>query len=603
VRNGAKSVTYTDPATGLVVRCEAKEFADVPAVEWVVWLENRGKEDTPIVERLAALDWGLPLAAKDTLTLHHAEGEHNTGDSFKPVDETVSPGARVVLAPVAGRSSDGTMPFFGLDWPGGGVTAAIGWSGQWEASFERQAGGAVRVVCGQQLTHLKLHPGERVRTPRMLLVFWKGGDPERGTNLLRQAILAHYTPRRNGEIVFAPICGAAVSPRPDATYTTYKLRAIPQLAKLGYEVLWSDCDPEQWYPVGFPTGTGTWDPDPAKYPKGFKPVGDAARKSGVGFLLWFEPERVHPGSRIDREHPEWVMKANGEWSQLFRLQDPVARKWVTDYVDKQVTDAQLSWMRWDFNIGPLGFWQREDTPDRQGVTENLYIQGLYAMWDDLMHRHPGMIVDMCASGGRRIDLEALSRGLPLWHSDMQCNGALPAADQLQNAGLNRWIPFHGCGCFGDEPDYNFRSAMTAGNIVIATPWGQTRELAPAAAEAAKRTVGIYTRLRPYFLGDFHPLLPHEAGEDKWFAYQFHRADLDAGLVMAFRRAECAADRVALSLRSVDPKASYAVTFEDTGATRTMSGRELASLAVTVSAKPGSAIVTYRRKSGKSSATE
>ena len=52
-------------------------------------------------------------------------------------------------------------------------------------------------------THLKLYPGEEIRTPRILLLFWHG-DRTRGHNLWRRLILAHYTPRPNGQLLAAP---------------------------------------------------------------------------------------------------------------------------------------------------------------------------------------------------------------------------------------------------------------------------------------------------------------------------------------------------------------------------------------------------------------
>jgi len=59
------------------------------------------------------------------------------------------------------------------------------------------------------------------------------------------------------------------------------------LAERGVEVFWSDMDHQQWYHKGFPEGTGTWEPDRTKYPNGLKPVGDAAKAAGLGYLLWF----------------------------------------------------------------------------------------------------------------------------------------------------------------------------------------------------------------------------------------------------------------------------------------------------------------------------
>jgi alpha-galactosidase len=347
-------------------------------------------------------------------------------------------------------------------------------------------------------------------------------------------------------------------------------------------------DPQQWYPGGFPNGTGTWEPDPAKYPRGLKPIGDAARANGLQYLLWFEPERVAPGTRIDREHPEWVMKLD-DGSRLFCFHDAAARSWLLDYVDVQISLAQLGWVRWDFNIQPLGFWRANDPEDRQGITEIRHLEGLYDFWDTLRRRHPGLVIDNCASGGRRLDIEACRRGLPLWHSDLQCNGPSPAADQLQNAGLNRWLPMHGCGNFGYEPAYAFRSAMTAGNILCSKLYD------PGAAEAVKRTVALYHRVRPLMLGDFYPLLPESADEDRWFGWQYHRADTDAGFVLLFRREKCPDSSLTVAIRAVARDGQYRLDLVDAGATKQSNGQALAALTVTVPTAPGSALVFYERQ--------
>jgi alpha-galactosidase len=187
----------------------------------------------------------------------------NSGQSFAPVEDILEPESfrELVFAPIGGRSSDGQMPFFNLAWQGGGVTTAIGWSGQWEARFQRSAPGALVARAGQQLVHCTLHPGESIRTPRILLVFWAGSDPMRGNNLLRQVLMAHYLPRRNGELVLSPICASVNWTAPDGSYEEPHVSVMQPLARRGVEVFWSDMDPQQWYPKGFPEGTGTWEPD------------------------------------------------------------------------------------------------------------------------------------------------------------------------------------------------------------------------------------------------------------------------------------------------------------------------------------------------------
>ena len=593
---GAKRVVmFTDPESRLEIRCEATVYADFPAVEWVLTLHNGGETDSPLIEGILPLDWRAPWAESGA-AIHYSLGDSNGEKSFAPCERRLTrdaPGP-FVLAPDAGRSSEGYMPFFNIAGEGRGVAMAVGWSGQWQTTFEHDANGSLRITAGMQTTRLRLHPGETIRTPRMLLVFWHGGEPLRGNNLLRQVLIAHYLPRRNGELVLTPICASVTEVDPDGSYEGPHIRAMAPLARRGVEVFWSDMDPQQWYPGGFPEGTGTWEPDLAKYPRGLSPIGEAAHAAGLEYLLWFEPERVAKGSFIAREHPEWV--SGGGEGGLFKLHLPEARVWLTDYIDVQVTAAHLDWMRWDFNMQPLATWKENDSDDRQGITEIRHIEGLYAMWDTFRERHPGLVIDLCASGGRRIDLESLTRGLPLWHSDMHCFGPPnPVADQLQNAGLFRWVPLHGAAAFALEPSYAFHSSMTTGNILIpffGNGIGPDSAIAPDSPEA--RTIALYEKTRPYFLGDFYPLFPHENTETAWYGYQFHRADLDAGMAMVFRRKDCAEARMHIRINGLNPALRYELTSEDVPEAQIMTGEQLAACPVNVPSAPSAAILYYKR---------
>ena len=590
-RRTERVLSVTETNAGLETTCSLVEYKDFPAAEWVLTFRNNSARDTPIIEQVLPLDIGL--SAEDWI-LHHALGESNSAESFAPREErlTRDRSEPYVLAPNGGRSSDGHMPFFNLQSASGGAVVAIGWSGQWEARFQRDDQARLRVQCGMQTTHFRLRPGEAVRSPGILLLFWRGDDAMRANNLFRQLMIAHYVPRRNGEVVFPPICGSVNETATDGSYEGPHVRVMAPLARRGIEVFWSDMDPQQWYPGGFPDGTGTWEPDPVKYPRGLGPIGAAAHAAGLQYLLWFEPERVAAGSRIAKEHPEWV--TGGEKGGLFKLHLPEARAFLTEYVDKQVTIANLDWIRWDFNIEPLKYWKQNDEPDRQGITEIRHIEGLYAMWDELMKRHPGLLIDVCASGGRRIDIETMRRGLPLWHSDLQCSGPHPAADQLQNGGLFRWVPMHGCGNFGYEPSYVFRSGMTGGNILaVSNSKGLLNTADPDTEEQVTRTVALFKKIRPYTLGDFHPLFPHSAREEDWYGYQFHRRDLDAGCAVVFRREKCAEVSTRLALQGIDARQEYEIAFQDTAETKIVKGDALLSFEVAIPDAPGSVILWYK----------
>jgi alpha-galactosidase len=588
------TLTWTDPVTGLEARCVSVTCREFPAVEWVLHFTNTGNADTPVLEQIRSLDTFVRGPAEG-VRLHYSLGDHNSARSFEPVVETLPApaGQERVFAPTGGRSSDPYLPYFNLQCRADGIVVAVGWSGQWEAGFGPSGTNAVAIRAGQQLTRFRLHPGETVRTPSVVLVFWRGSEALRGNNLFRQLLLTHYVPRREGQWVFPPICASVNNTDPDGEYEGPHVRVMPALARRGFEVFWSDMDPQHWYPGEFPQGTGNWVVDPKKYPHGLAPVGQAARAARLGYLLWFEPERVAPGTRVAREHPEFVHGGSG--GGLFKFGDPVAWTWMRELLDRFVTEAEITWVRWDFNMDPLKYWRGNDGPDRQGISEIRHVEGLYAMWDELRNRHPSLMIDNCASGGRRIDVETCRRSLPLWHSDMICLKGNPAGEQLQSAGLYRWVPFHACGTFGYEPSYTFRSGMCGGNIVIGiNSQGHLSTADGDTDEAVRRTTAIYRQIRPYLTGDFYPLFPHDASEAAWFGYQFHQPGSDTGMALLFRREHSAGSEQIVPLRAVKPGAVYAVSFEDTPEKLKLRGKEMAGLRVQIPSAPGSAIVYYRQ---------
>jgi hypothetical protein len=95
------------------------------------------------------------------------------------------------------------------------------------------------------------------------------------------------------------------------------------------------------------------------------------------------------------------------------------------------------------------------------------------------------------------------------------------------------------------------------------------------------------------LGDFYPLFPPGA-EDTWYGYQFHRPDLDAGMVVVFRREKATDSGREIGPHALNPHATYELTDEDTRQTRQLSGSDLAHFHATIPTAPGAAILFYRR---------
>ena len=107
-----RTLTWTDPKTGLVVRCVAIEYHDFPTVEWTLYFKNTGPADTPILENIRALDIGFQRGGEDEFLLHHAVGSKSSPSDYAPLETSLEPGTTKRIAPVGGRPSNGQWPYF-----------------------------------------------------------------------------------------------------------------------------------------------------------------------------------------------------------------------------------------------------------------------------------------------------------------------------------------------------------------------------------------------------------------------------------------------------------------------------------------------------------
>ena len=229
------------------------------------------------------------------------------------------------------------------------------------------------------------------------------------------------------------------------------------------------------------------------------------------------------------------------------------------------------------------------------MTENLYVQGHLAFWDELRRRHPHLRIDSCASGGRRNDLETMRRAVPLLRSDFQ-HAHMPGViegNQGHTYGLSSWLPFQGTATFGADL-YTARSFYLPSFGISGRLWKKK----PENIGAMRRAYAECRRIAPMMLeGDYYPLTPYSLARDQWIAWQFNRPAQGDGVVQAFRRADCAEDAQTFRLRGLDPTATYEVTnFDVDGATR-VSGKELMKkgLTVEIQHKPGAAVIVYKKQ--------
>ncbi|MCS7303645.1 MAG: alpha-galactosidase [Thermoguttaceae bacterium] len=794
-----RRLVWADPATGLEVCYEGILYQDFPVVEWKLTFRAVGQKETPILEQVYALDVSWQRADKEEFLLHHAAGSQANRSDYAPRETPLGPKAELRLAGAGGRPTNVHWSYFNLQWGQQGVIIAVGWPGQWFCQFRRDEAQQLCVQAGQEQVHTKLLPGEEFHSPRMVLLFWQG-DYLRSQNLWRRWMMAHNMPRPGGRL--PPPQFVASSSRAyeemihanEENQIMHINRYLEEGLKIDY--WWMDAG---WYiqQHGWPQ-VGTWEVDPKRFPRGLRAISDHAHARGVKILVWFEPERVMPGTWLYQNRPQWLLRPKpaeeyeslaglrawtskalggpdpcvtynstayerrmagirwtpgrlsfhpgpkgeysvvrfqapdggqyqvqakmlgidrqattdvhilagarslftgqidmaqkkteaqyqgqitlekgqtvdfvvgwgngnyfcdttgleveirgpggqvfdpakqfqadknpaGVWSygwlkpgpkpdpatfslydqpreggdegpRLLNLGNPEARQWLVEHIDRLLTEQGIDLYRQDFNIDPLPFWRAADAPDRQGMTENQYVRGYLAYWDELLRRRPNMLIDSCASGGRRNDLETMRRAVPLWRSDYAYE---PIGHQCMTYGISLWLPYHGTGTVAYS-----RAPYYGGGRTPVEPYAFWSNAAPSLGcgidirvpdldyNTLRRLYHAWRRMSQFYYGDFYPLTPYSQDERAWIGWQFHDPASGAGAVQVFRRQQAADDEVRLKLRELDPTGLYVLeTLEPPGETeQKTTGRQLVEegLRIKLSDRPAAAVLLYRR---------
>ena len=613
----------TTPDGLLTIRVTATVYHDFPVIEWLPELLNRSDRPSAIVEDFRPLSLNLPLVDYShryvpcslglpmrypirDVVLRRTLGSKCLQSDFETEAVRLRerfPANRVHMEPDEGRSSAVWLPYFGLDFRADrGINIAIGWTGRWYADFEHLQVG-FRLECGMPRTHFRVLPGETLRQPSIVLHHRKDLSVEEGQNQFRRFALAYHSPRKaDGSLVRTPLPLSAWGGADDKSLLSLIAKAVEE--RLPYDMFWVDAG---WFGTDRPVArdefegsdwwrtVGLWHVNRVVHPDGFRPVAAATRKAGMRFLLWFEIERAMIGTPVTEQHRDYFYPApvGGGDSLLLDLGNPGARAWAVEQVDRLIREHGITDYRQDFNCDPAPVWDANDAPDRVGVSEMRHIAGLYAFWDELRRRHPDMLIDNCASGGRRIDIETNSRSICLFRSDMLGRPWYDCSDanQVMVSSLAQWVPLHSGGATPVEgDDYSILSGVSTG---VDTPIARFAE-SPGYIDWARSIMAAVRRMMECFYGDFFLLTQHPETRRGLYAYQCDLPAEGRGFFIAFQRGGDPEDTERnFTLRAIVPDADYEVeTFR--GTTNRMKGADLRCLSVFLPEARQTRLVFYKK---------
>ncbi|MBR0459693.1 MAG: alpha-galactosidase [Victivallales bacterium] len=604
-------VCYLSPDRLLTLKLTYTVYANFPVIEWRPELSAPAGADTGLIEnfRSFALDWDLWADPDNrwepySLGIRRYLGAKTLMDDFRPMPirlENRYPLNNLVLDTDEGRSSTAWLPFVGVDLDDFyGFNVAVGWSGAWSMNFQLQGnpskGFRLHADAGMLKTHFRLKAGETIRQPSIFVMLRDNMSVEDAQNLHRRFMLDFHAPHgKDGKPLQAPLCYCVWGGETNADVIR-KLDWV-QKAHLHFDALWMDAGwygsdrevaSDEFHGSDWSRTVGNWRVNQVPHPGGLSPIAVRAHEAGMKYMLWVEMERAMPDSPIVQEHPNWFLAANGSDRLMLNLGIPAARAWAVETISRLVREEKIDFYREDFNFNILPICEQADKEDRQGITEAKFITGFYEFWDELRTRFPDMMIDNCASGGRRIDFETASRSICMFRSDIIGRSFLDSSEAQQNelCWLGQWVP-HQAGNISvqSNDDYQFLSAAAPG-IAISCAY----DLAKLDADWLQNMLYIAERMRPLAYGNLHILAGGDDIDAPWLVYQMDNPETDEGYIAAFRRPDASEATCAIAPRGIEPRAKY-ILEPTNGKPTEIKGSELAKLTVKLP-KPRSAVVFF-----------
>jgi len=520
----------------------------------------------------------------------------------------VLPLGELSLRSQAGRTNQGASPYFFLRASSTDLGLAFHLlpQGDWVIHVDRShtAGNPDEPFTVLELgltdarLRLELAPGAALALPEVLIQPVRGG-PEDGAAALHRHALERLLP----QISSAPLVY-------NTWFDTFEVlepaRLEAQLAaakEIGCEVFVVDAG---WYGAGsgpWDRQVGDWREKPEAAFRGrMAAFAETVRAAGLGFGLWMEPERFAAASPALQSHPDWFLPA--PWGYAYPdLGRPEVRDYLQGEMTRLIETYRLAWMKVDFNM--------EMGAPADGLSG--YYREWYGLLDGLRARFPGTFFEGCASGGMRLDLNALSHfgghflsdtvnpldvlrigqgallrlppgRIARWAVLRRLGRSLPryslpldqAPERVVTPGSAGWED-----AFVAEADFVCRAALPG----IFGFSGDLAGLSAATRARLRLHAGFYKRWRDFMTGSVaHLLTPVErlTVRSGWVAFQLQAPDGSGpNLVFAYRLDD-GASRKCFPLRGLDPQRVYTVTSVDAPeAAAQFSGRELAGTGLPV----------------------
>lgn len=570
-KGGKTSYIYlSNEDYGIDVTVEATIYEEKATCEWTVYIHNVAEENSEVISDFYALKSSVETGNSE---VYYSKGSTNEANDFALGKKNVGM-IPAVFDCAEGRSSYTYMPYFNINGTDKSVVLAVGWTGEWETTLS-QHGNKTNMCVKQADFNAYLLPDEEVRSPLVSLCFYDTDNALKGFNIFRSWVIDCVSPANlPSTMTMMEVAGPESKNTADQIFDT--LDTFDDSVYSDVDYFWMDAG---WYDYvdGWYDSVGNWTSDTDRYDNGIIEISDYAKNKNCGLVLWYEPERVYADTKLGRigaENENWlVFKDDGEFA-MWNLAEYEAAKYLAEFVATSLVENGVKVYRQDFNFDISDMWKYADAnfyDGRIGICENHYVSNLYKYLDYLRMNIKGLIIDNCASGGRRLDLEMTRRSVPLWRSDYNCSmhDDIYAATQSQTYGLSFWLPMSGTLRYS-ESEYAARSSIMYGCLET---FGTVNS----------EFFGAYKEQRELMDAYFYPLTSGGYESDEILAMQYSEIDGTSGEALIYKRSDVKEDEFTLKLNGLIPEKKYKIyDYDNPDKTFTMSGKELMESGINIS---------------------
>ena len=421
------TITLKDPVYPIIVKMFYKTYADEDMIE--VWTEiTNGEKQTITLTQFASAM--LPIRRGD-VWLSHFYG--SWANEAQLVEEPLTPGQKVIVNKDGTRNShtDHGEVMFSLDGKGQEnqgqvIGAALCYSGNYRLKVVTDDTEYHYFFAGinEDNSEYHLKKGETFQTPPLALTWSDEGLSGVSRNFHkwgRKYKLMHGDKERkillnSWEGVYFDINQEGMD------------QMMHDIASMGGELFVMD---DGWFGDKYPrkvdnSSLGDWVVDKRKLPEGIEGLLRDAKKNGVKFGIWIEPEMANTTSELYEAHPDWIVKApkrepvlgRGGTQVVLDMANPKVQDFVFGIVDNLLSKfPEIDYIKWDANMPISNHGSQYLTMNDQSHLYIEYHRCFEKTCQRIRAKYPDVTIQACASGGGRANWGVLPYFDEFWVSD------------------------------------------------------------------------------------------------------------------------------------------------------------------------------------------